>query len=58
MVKSVVDIEREKTEKMIDPTLDLILRLRIRQYPKTDIGETVATVSPIFSKNPQTRYLD
>lgn len=30
MVKSVVDIECEKTEKMIDPTLDLILRLRIR----------------------------
>lgn len=33
MVKSVVDIEcekTEKTEKMIDPTLDLILRLRIR----------------------------
>ena len=30
MVKSIIDIEREKTEKMIDPTLDLILRLRIR----------------------------
>lgn len=30
MVKSVVDIECEKTEKMIDPTTDLILRLRIR----------------------------
>lgn len=30
MVKIVVDIEREKTEKMNDPTLDLILRLRIR----------------------------
>lgn len=33
MVKSVVDIEcekTEKTEKMIDPTTDLILRLRIR----------------------------
>ena len=28
--ESIVDIEREKTEKMIDPTLDLILRLRIR----------------------------
>ena len=30
MVKSIVDMEREKTEKMIDPTIDLILRLRIR----------------------------
>ena len=30
MVKSIIDIEREKTEKLIDPTLDLILRLRIR----------------------------
>ena len=28
-LKSIVDIEREKTEKLIDPTLDLILRLRI-----------------------------
>ena len=30
MVKSIVDMEREKTEKLIAPTLDLILRLRIR----------------------------
>ena len=30
MVKSIIDIEREKTEKLFDTTLDLILRLRIR----------------------------
>lgn len=38
MVKSDVDIEREKTEKMIDPTLDLILRLRIRANIRRQIS--------------------
>ena len=30
MVKSIVGIEREKTDELNEPTLDLILRLRIR----------------------------
>ena len=38
MVKSIIDIEREKTEKMIDPTLDLILRLRIRASIRRQIS--------------------
>lgn len=38
MVKIFVDIEREKTEKMIDPTLDLILRLRIRASIRRQIS--------------------
>ena len=38
MVKSIVDMEREKTEKMIDPTLDLILRLRIRASIRRQIS--------------------
>lgn len=43
MVKSIVDIEREKTEKMIDPTLanndihDLIYRLRKRSNIRRNI---------------------
>lgn len=37
-LKSIVDIEREKTEKMIDPTLDLILRLRIRASIRRQIS--------------------
>ena len=42
MVKSIVDIEREKTEKLIDPTLDLILRLRIRaSIRKQQLARTV-----------------
>ncbi len=38
MVKIFVDIEREKTEKLIDPTLDLILRLRIRASIRRQIS--------------------
>ena len=37
-LKSIVDIEREKTEKLIDPTLDLILRLRIRASIRRQIS--------------------
>ena len=38
MVKIFVDIEREKTEKLIDPTTDLILRLRIRANIRRQIS--------------------
>ena len=38
MVKSVVDVEREKNEKFIDPTRDLILRLRIRASIRRQIS--------------------
>ena len=38
MVKIFVDIEREKTEKLIGPTLDLILRLRIRASIRRQIS--------------------
>ena len=38
MVKIFVDIEREKTEKLIAPTLDLILRLRIRASIRRQIS--------------------
>ena len=37
-LKSIVDIEREKTEKLIDPTTDLILRLRIRANIRRQIS--------------------
>ena len=37
-LKSIVDIEREKTEKLIAPTLDLILRLRIRASIRRQIS--------------------
>ena len=37
-LKSIVDIEREKTEKLIDPTLDLIFRLRFRASIRRQIS--------------------